>query len=82
MDWTKFIPSEFEYDEEKDKLSKHGVTIDEAIECFFYDFVVQRNKSFKDRWQLLGRTSGGRSLKIIFQLKPKKVVRIITGWPI
>ena len=82
MDWTNFIPSEFEYDDERDKLSEHGVTIDEAIECFFNDFVVRRNKSFKDRWQLIGRTSGGRRLKIIFQLKPKKVVRIITGWQI
>jgi hypothetical protein len=31
---------------------------------------------------LLGRTFGGRKLKIIFQLKPRHVVRIITGWPL
>jgi hypothetical protein len=31
---------------------------------------------------LIGRTWAGRHLKIIFQLKPGNVVRIITGWPI
>ena len=49
---------------------------------FFNEFIVLRNKKFRDRWQLLGRTNGGRKLKIIFQLKPKNVVRIITGWPL
>lgn len=34
------------------------------------------------RFQLVGSTAGGRRLKIIFELKPKKIVRIITGWPI
>lgn len=82
MNWNKFTPSEFEYDEEKNKLSKHGVTLEEALQCFYNDFIVLRNKRFKDRWQLIGQTDGGRRLKIIFQLKPKRVVRIITGWPI
>jgi uncharacterized DUF497 family protein len=49
MDWANFIPSEFEYDDEKDKLSEHGVTIDEAIECFFHDFVVRRNRFYQAR---------------------------------
>ncbi len=47
---------------------------------FFSDFEVRRNKSYKDRYQLIGRTIGGRRLKIIFQLKPGNIVRIITGW--
>lgn len=38
------------------------------------------NKRFKDRFQLIGTTFGGRRLKIIFLLKPSKVVRVITGW--
>ena len=37
---------------------------------------------YRDRYQLLGRTIGGRRLKVIFQLKPDNVVRIITGWPL
>lgn len=82
MKWSEFLPSEFEYDEENDKLANHSVTLEEVVQCFFNDFTVRRNKRFKDRWQLIGRTDGGRQLKIIFQLKPKRIVRIITGWPI
>ncbi|MDQ3958913.1 MAG: BrnT family toxin [Pseudomonadota bacterium] len=82
MDWSRFIPSDFEYDWEKNKLAEHGVSFEEAVETFFNDYEVRRNKRFRDRYQLIGRTDGGRRLKIIFQLKARKVVRIITGWPV
>ncbi len=82
VNWQGFTPSNFEYDFERDKLSVHGVTFNEAIECFFSEFEVRRNKRYKDRYQLIGKTTGGRRLKIIFQLKPKRVVRIIAGWPV
>ena len=80
VDWHRFTPSDFEYDFERDELAAYGVTFDEAVECFFSDFQVRRNKSYRDRYQLLGSTWGGRKLKIIFQLKPGNIVRIITGW--
>ncbi len=82
VNWQRFTPADFEYDFERDELAGHRVTFDEAIECFFSDFEVRRNKSHPDRYQLLGRTTGGRSLKIIFQLKPGNIVRIITGWDV
>lgn len=78
--WAGFAPSDFEYDFENDKLAAHRVTFEEAVECFFSDFHVRRNKKYKDRHQLMGETVGGRKLKIIFQLKSNNVVRIITGW--
>ena len=80
MDWRRFAASNFEYDFERDKLSVHRVSFTEAV--FFSDFVIRRNKKFRDRYQLIGTTLGGRTLKIIFQLKPDNVVRIITGWPL
>ena len=82
INWHNFTPSNIEYDFEKDKLFAHKVTFEEAVQCFFSDFEVRRNKQYKDRYQLIGKTLGGRRLKIIFQLKPKRIVRIITGWPI
>ncbi len=82
VNWQRFTPSDFGYDFEQDKLAAHGVAFNEAVECFYSDFEVRRNKKYKDRYQLLGKTTGGRRLKIIFQLKPKGLVRIITGWPI
>jgi len=80
--WDIFVTSEFEYDWEKDKLRAHNVTFEEAVETFYNEYEVRRNKSFKDRWQLTGRTDGGRKLKIIFQLKQGNIVRIVTGWQI
>jgi uncharacterized DUF497 family protein len=82
VNWRKFVPRDFEYDFERDKLGAHGVSFDEAMQCFFSDFEIRRNKSYNDRYQLIGRTYGGRQLKIIFQLKSNAVVRIITGWQI
>ena len=78
--WSSFTPSDFEYDFENDKLAAHHITFDEAVECFFSDFQIRGNKKFKDRYQLIGSTLGGRELKIIFQLKTGNIVRIITGW--
>ena len=81
-DWHRFTPRDFEYDFERDKLFEHRVTFDEAVECFFEDFEIRRNKRYRDRYQLIGRTLSGRRLKIIFQVKRENVVRIITGWPV
>jgi uncharacterized DUF497 family protein len=80
VNWHRFAPTDFEYDFAHDELAAHRITFDEAVECFFSDFEVRRNQSFRDRYQLLGKTLGGRRLKIIFQLKSESVVRIITGW--
>ena len=82
VNWARFVPADFEYDFDNEELSAHDVSFEEAVECFFGDYEVRRNKSYHDRYQLLGRTVGGRYLKIIFQLKPGNVVRIITGWPL
>ena len=80
MHWQRFSPTDFEYDFDRDELAAHHITFEEAVECFFMGFEVRRNKSYHDRYQLLGRTFGGRPLKVIFQLKPGNVIRIITGW--
>lgn len=80
--WSEFTPTDFEYDFARDKLEQHRVTFDEAVECFFGDFEIRRNKRFRNRFQLIGQTVGGRRLKIIFTVKSGNIVRIITGWPI
>lgn len=82
VNWQHFSPSDFEYDFDQDKLAAHKVTFNEAMECFLSSFEVRRNKRFTDRYQLIGTTVGGRRLKVIFQLKPGNVVRIVTGWPV
>ena len=82
VNWKSFTPADFKYDFGRDKLAAHRVDLGEAIECFFADLEVRRNKKYLDRYQLAGRTMAGRKLKLIFQIKPGSVVRIITGWPL
>jgi uncharacterized DUF497 family protein len=78
--WDDFEPSEFEYDFATDELSEHRITFEEAVQVFENEYRVLRNKGYRDRRQILGVTDGGRRLKLIVQIKPGNVVRIITGW--
>ncbi|MBI5788654.1 MAG: BrnT family toxin [Candidatus Schekmanbacteria bacterium] len=81
--WDRFLFSDFAFDEGiEEKLARHGIRFYEAVECFYNPFKVRRNKQFDDRFQLQGITDAGRRLNIIFQLKPKGAIRIITGWEI
>jgi hypothetical protein len=50
VNWRRFTPTDFEYDFEGDKLAAHRVSFEEAVECFFSDFEVRRNKRFRDRF--------------------------------
>jgi uncharacterized DUF497 family protein len=80
--WSTFFPRGYEYDYDRDKLHLHRVTIDEAVQCFQNGFAIRRNKSYKNRFKLIGISDEGRRLCIIFQLKRNNVVRIITGWEV
>ena len=35
VNWNRFVPKDFEYDFENDKLGSHRVTFEEGVECFF-----------------------------------------------
>lgn len=78
--WDEFEPSDFEYDFDTDELAAHRITFEEAVQVFENPYRVLRNKGYRDRRQILGVTDGGRRLKLIVQIKPGNVVRIITGW--
>ena len=47
VDWKRFAPEDFEYDFDRDKLAVHGVEFEEAVECFYLDYEIRRDK--KDR---------------------------------
>ena len=34
VNWRHFVPTDFEYDFDKDKLAAHRITFEEAVECF------------------------------------------------
>ena len=52
--WNEFKPKEFEYDYENDELYAHGISVKEAVQCFDNRKVIFRNKSYKDRFKLIG----------------------------
>ena len=81
VDWSRFTPGDFDYDFEADHLGAHGVTPEEAVECFYNAKQVRRNKRFRNRWLLHGHTDSGRRLTVVFELRANGAVRLITGWP-
>ena len=74
--WQKFDPAQFDFEFDDSELAMHGITIDEAVEVIWNGFDVRRNK------RLIGRTDGGRALKLIVYEKRAGVIRVITGWDI
>jgi len=54
LNWHRFTPSNFEYHFGRDKLAAHRLTFNEAVECFFSDFEIRRNKKFRDCEQITG----------------------------
>lgn len=61
--WQKFDAAELEFEFDEDGLSRHGITIDEAIEVIWNGFEVRRNKRHHGGYQITGTTDGGRLLK-------------------
>lgn len=82
MYWQTFDPAEFDYEFNEDELAGHGVDVDEAIEVIWNGFQVFRNKGYHGGYQLIGRTDGGRRLKLIVYEKSAGLLRVITGWDV
>ena len=72
--------SDFEWDEGNALHLQlaHGIEPDEAEEVFAVAPLIRRTK--KGHYVVFGPTLGGRYLTIVFERKPKGVVRPITGW--
>jgi hypothetical protein len=77
VNWHRFTPSDFEYDFERDKLAAHHVTFEEAVECFFSDFEVRRNKSFRDRYPT-HRSHCGRAMSKKRVLSEEEIDELVT----
>jgi len=80
--WQKFDAGQFDYEFDEDELAGHGVAVDEAVEVLWNGFQVDRNKGNRAGYQLVGRTDGGRRLKLVVFEKRKGLIRVITGWDV
>ena len=72
--------SDFEWDEGNSLHLElgHGISRDEVEEVFAGTPIFRKTK--KGHYAAFGPTFEGRYLTIIFELKPKGLVRPITGW--
>ncbi len=84
VDWHRFDPDEWDIEYDIDKLAAHQVGEAEAAEVIWNGFSVRPNqrKHGPDRYQILGRTDGGRPLKLIVHVSGERTMRVITGWQI
>ena len=57
---------------------RHGIIPEEAEEVFANQPLFRRTK--KKHYVAFGPTSAGRYLTIVFEIKNKGVIRVITGW--
>lgn len=82
--WQRFDPSEWEIEYDAGKLAYHGISAWEAEEVIWNGFVVQPNKKEHgpNRYQLVGRTEGGRALLLIAYVISDRHMRVINGWPL
>jgi hypothetical protein len=58
------------------------VTIDEVVEVIWNGFEVRRKKRYRGGYQLIGRTDGGRKLKLIVYEGRKGMILVKTGWDV
>lgn len=57
---------------------RHGITPAEAEEVFALRPVFRKTK--RGHYAVFGPTLAGRYLVVIFELKPHRFARVITGW--
>ena len=82
--WQHFEASEWDIEYDVGKLASHGISDWEAEEVIFNVFVVRPNKKIHgpDRYQLAGRTDGGRALLLIVHVSGERQMRVLNGWPL
>lgn len=56
----------------------HGIEPEEAEEVFAHAPLVRKTK--RGHYAVFGRTEAGRLLALVFELRPARVARVITGW--
>jgi uncharacterized DUF497 family protein len=82
--WQHFEASEWHIEYDAGKLASHGISEWEAEEVIWGGFVARPNKKEHgpNRYQLAGRTDGGRPLLLIVHIIGDRQMRVLNGWPL
>lgn len=70
-------------DENEDKLSRRGISEEDALDLISQPYLVVRNKRRgRGRYKVIGKDRAGRILTIILEPTTIKTTwRPVTGWP-
>ena len=82
VNWSKFDPTAYDISFNEQKLAVRDITRYDVMEVLWNGIHVIRDKKYRNRYRVRGRTDAGRALEVIAIDEGRKRLRFITGWPI
>jgi len=80
VNWSRFDPNANEITFNDRKLAVHDITRWDVMEVLWNGIHVIRDKEYRDRYRVRGRTDAGRPLELIAVDLGGGSLRFITGW--
>ena len=80
VNWSRFDPNAYEITFNDRKLAVHDITRWDVMEVLWNGIHVIRDKEYRDRYRVRGRTDAGRPLELIAVDLGGGNLRFITGW--
>jgi hypothetical protein len=82
VNWSRFDPNDYEITFNDRKLAVHDITRWDVMEVLWNGIHVIRDKRYRNRYRVRGRTDAGDPLELIAVDLGKGNIRFITGWRI
>ena len=82
VNWSRFDPNDYEITFNDRKLAAHDLTRWDVLEVLWNGIHVIRDKEYRNRYRVRGRTDAGEPLEVIAVDLGQRKLRFITGWRI
>lgn len=80
VNWTRFDPNRYEIEFNEAKLAVRDISTADVMQVLWNGIHVIRDKKYRNRYRVLGRTDDGHPLELIAVDLGKRRIRFITGW--
>ena len=80
VNWSRFDPNDYEITFNDRKLAVRDITRRDVMQVLWNGIHVLRDKKYRNRYRVRGRTDGGDPLELIAVDLGKRNLRFITGW--
>jgi hypothetical protein len=80
VNWTRFRPNDYEITFNDQKLAVHDITRWDVMEVLWNGIHTIRDKKYRNRYRIRGRTDAGDPLELIVVDLGNRNLRFITGW--